>query len=115
MNALPIYSRIQSVIWNQVLQLRTPLDDLDAREPILSQRLRDNSTQLEYSISRKAISTVNNVSQIGVDRLEHSIENPAECGHCLAGERKHLLAEIRKRPGFERFLLPKRISELTPA
>jgi hypothetical protein len=55
------------------------------------------------------------MSQIGEDHLEHSIEDPVERGHRLADERKDLLAEIRKRPGFECFLFPKGIRELTPA
>ncbi|KIJ30067.1 hypothetical protein M422DRAFT_187633, partial [Sphaerobolus stellatus SS14] len=85
----------RSVIWGQLLQLHTPIDDLEEKEPNLSQRLKLNSLQLE-----EAASPQNEI---------------ASHGHHLAIERKEILKEIRMCQGFERFLLPKVIRELTPA
>ncbi|CCM03325.1 uncharacterized protein FIBRA_05453 [Fibroporia radiculosa] len=37
----------RSVVWNQLLQLRTPLDELQSRDPTLANRLRQVSYELE--------------------------------------------------------------------
>ncbi|KIJ34190.1 hypothetical protein M422DRAFT_182363, partial [Sphaerobolus stellatus SS14] len=92
----------RSVIWGQLLQLRTPIDDLKEKEPNLSQRLKLNSLQLEEAASPRNPSV-------------RSIEEIASNGHHLAVERKQILKEIRMCQGFERFLLPRAIRELTPA
>ncbi|KIJ31799.1 hypothetical protein M422DRAFT_185482 [Sphaerobolus stellatus SS14] len=83
----------RSVIWGQLLQLRTPINALEEKEPHLSQKLKINSLRLEDAASAKNII--------------------ASQGHQLAVERKQILKEIRMCPGFERFLLPKGIRELT--
>ncbi|KIJ26628.1 hypothetical protein M422DRAFT_191958, partial [Sphaerobolus stellatus SS14] len=85
----------RSVIWGQLLQLRTPMDDLKEKEPNLSQRLKLNSLQLEEAASPQ--------NEIALQ------------GHRLAVERKQILKEIQMCQGFERFLLPRVIRELTPA
>ncbi|KIJ35404.1 hypothetical protein M422DRAFT_180808 [Sphaerobolus stellatus SS14] len=91
----------RSVIWGQILQLRTPIDDLEEKEPTLSQRLKLNSLQLEGASPHNAI--LNTTPEI------------ASHGHHLAVERRQILKEIRMCQGFKRFLLPRVIRELTPA
>ncbi|KIJ48883.1 hypothetical protein M422DRAFT_161997 [Sphaerobolus stellatus SS14] len=93
----------RSVIWGQLLQLRTPLDDLDMQEPELSQQLKLNSFQLEMAAS----TDMQNIMPLKKDMAQHGYE--------LAVERSQLLNKIRMCPGFERFLLPRHITELTPA
>ncbi|KIJ47379.1 hypothetical protein M422DRAFT_163892, partial [Sphaerobolus stellatus SS14] len=87
----------RSVIWSQLLQLHTPLDDLAEQHPTFCQKLKLNTFQLQQVASHQ------NLKKISKD------------GHQLAVERKQLLKDIRMFPGFERFLLPKSIAELTPA
>ncbi|KIJ46769.1 hypothetical protein M422DRAFT_249496 [Sphaerobolus stellatus SS14] len=79
----------RSVIWGQILQLRTPIDDLKEKEPNLIQG------SIQPSVPSK--------------------EEIASHGQHLAVERKQILKEIRMCEGFERFLLPRAIRELTPA
>ncbi|KIJ28848.1 hypothetical protein M422DRAFT_269816 [Sphaerobolus stellatus SS14] len=105
----------RSVIWGQLLQLRTPIDDLKEKEPKLSQRLKLNSLQLEEAASpHNAILNTTPV-QASIQLSVLSKEEIASHGHHLAVERKQILKEIRMCQGFERFLLPKVIRELTPA
>ncbi|KIJ51548.1 hypothetical protein M422DRAFT_158315, partial [Sphaerobolus stellatus SS14] len=105
----------RSVIWGQLLQLRTPLDDLQEKEPSLSQRLKLNSFQLEEaaSLQNHILRTTEVQASIQPSVLSH--EEIASRGHHLAVERQQILREIRMCSGFERFLLPRVIRELTPA
>jgi tetratricopeptide (TPR) repeat protein len=98
----------RSVIWGQLLQLRTPVDDLREAHPELAKKLEQLSKQLEVA---------------GTDRLSdsHHIRNQlppeavAQHSHDLADERDKLITTIQKLDGFQRFLLPQTISQLLPA
>ncbi|KIJ26862.1 hypothetical protein M422DRAFT_272008 [Sphaerobolus stellatus SS14] len=105
----------RSVIWGQLLQLRTPIDDLKEKEPKLSQRLKLNSLQLEQAASPKnfILNTIPVKASIQPSVLSN--EEITSHGHQLAVERKQILKEIQMCQGFERFLLPRVIRELTPA
>ncbi|KIJ29921.1 hypothetical protein M422DRAFT_187745 [Sphaerobolus stellatus SS14] len=105
----------RSVIWGQLLQLRTPIDDLEEKEPNLSQRLKLNSLQLEMATSSQNDILHTTPVQTNIQPLVLSKEEIASHGHHLAIERKQILKEIRMCQGFERFLLPRGIRELTPA
>ncbi|KIJ30261.1 hypothetical protein M422DRAFT_80447, partial [Sphaerobolus stellatus SS14] len=105
----------RSVIWGQLLQLHTPLDDLQEKEPELSQKLKLNSLQLEEAASHQNFTHEINPAQAGVRGSVLSNEELAHQGHTLAIERQQLLKEIRMCPGFENFLLPRSITELAPA
>ncbi|KAI0035095.1 CHAT domain-containing protein [Vararia minispora EC-137] len=97
----------RSIVWNQVLGLHTPLDDLNSANPALADKLRSISRALE----RAGTST----------RLQiHDVENhavlPAEdvgrTHRALAREYEGLLSQVRQMEGFEDFLLPKRFDKL---
>ncbi|KIJ45381.1 hypothetical protein M422DRAFT_166732 [Sphaerobolus stellatus SS14] len=105
----------RSVIWGQILQLRTPIDDLQEKQPNLSQRLKLNSLQLEEAASPRDIFINTITVQGSIQPSVPSKEEIASHGHHLAVERKQILKEIRMCEGFERFLLPRTIRELTPA
>jgi hypothetical protein len=76
--------------------------------------LEDISLQLEGLKSQQpAASMVVETSTIPASRA--SQKALAQSSHDLAHERAQLLATIRKQPGFERFLLPKPLLQLTPA
>lgn len=92
----------RSVIWSQLLQLRSPVDDLKQVMPVLAQKLLLLSAQLEAVTSQEVISA------------QQSNSAPVHY-HQLALERDTLIKEIRQLPRFERFLLPKEFSQLLPA
>ncbi|KAJ7828707.1 CHAT domain-containing protein [Mycena leptocephala] len=97
----------RSVIWGQVLNLRTPVDELRNSHPDLATELVSLSTSLE---------TAGTQSHAAADATKpQSLQSIAKKSHALALERSHVLQQIRELPGFERFLLPKPISELSPA
>ncbi|KAF8884225.1 CHAT domain-containing protein [Gymnopilus junonius] len=78
------------IVWNQINQLRTPVDDLRAHSPSLANEFSAVSKQLELAGSRK---------------------DPRH-GGTLAKEREKLLASIRNIPGFEHFLQPRKCADL---
>ncbi|KAJ7290684.1 TPR-like protein [Mycena rebaudengoi] len=96
-----------SVIWGQLLNLRTPVDELRKSHPYLADQLVSLSTSLENAGTRG-----NAVS----DSIQpQSLRSMAQRSHALALERNHTLQQIRELPGFRRFLLPKPFSELSLA
>jgi tetratricopeptide (TPR) repeat protein len=99
----------RSIIWNQLLNLRTPLDMLSNSYPDLAQQLFSLSFQLEGSGTRV---TDLEPTQSGMHQSPQSSANQA---HQNALAREKLLQKIRGLKGFERFLLPKTISELSQA
>ncbi|KAJ7737636.1 CHAT domain-containing protein [Mycena maculata] len=96
----------RSIIWGQLLNLRTPVDDLRQAHPLLANQFISLSVRLEQTGTRN--------SEKGTT---HSSTQPlsAQPSHDLALERNTLLREIRGREGFDRFLLPKTICELSAA
>ncbi|KAJ7191216.1 TPR-like protein [Mycena pura] len=102
----------RSIIWGQLLNLRTPIDSLQEKHPALAAELALLSTQLEGASIR------NNISQFIESHLQASPGSPesiAQKAHENVQKRADLLSKIRKLRGFEQFLLPKTISQLSPA
>ncbi|KAJ7463982.1 TPR-like protein [Mycena latifolia] len=98
----------RSVIWGQVLNLRTPVDELQMLHPKLAAELVSVSNLLETSGTRSGIET----ASLGPSQ---SLQATAQQYHDLAARRDKLLQQIRGLAGFQRFLLPKLISELSHA
>ncbi|KAJ7251046.1 CHAT domain-containing protein [Mycena rebaudengoi] len=97
----------RSVIWGQLLNLRTPVDELRKSHPGLADRLVSLSTLLE---------TAGTPSNPVADTLKpESLDSIAKQSHALVLERNQVLQQIRELPGFERFLLSKPTSELSLA
>ncbi|KAF8177775.1 CHAT domain-containing protein, partial [Mycena galopus ATCC 62051] len=95
----------RSVIWGQLLNMRTPVDELRKSHPDLADQLVSLSKSLE---------TAGTQSNAVVDAINPQLlQSIAQRYHALALERNHVLQQIRELPGFERFLLSKLISELT--
>ncbi|KAJ7465373.1 TPR-like protein [Mycena galericulata] len=95
----------RSVIWGQLLNLRTPVDELRKSHPGLANQLVSLSTSLEIA-----------GTQSDADAIEpQSLQFVAQKSHALALQRDHVLQKIRELPEFERFLLPRPISELSLA
>ncbi|KAJ7477711.1 TPR-like protein [Mycena latifolia] len=93
----------RSVIWGQILSLRTPVDELRKSHPVLADNLLSLSTLLETAGTRSSAAEAPDLQSV------------AQQSHVLAAERVQVLEQIRDLPGFERFLLPKLISELSVA
>ncbi|KAG8795335.1 hypothetical protein FRC12_015769 [Ceratobasidium sp. 428] len=93
------------LVWGQILQLRTPLDSLQASYPELSDELHCLSSQLEEP-------------GVPPQYLQASImhQGPPRSGSCmqsqLADKRERLIGEIRLKPGFEDFLRPPNASTI---
>ncbi|KAJ7479020.1 TPR-like protein [Mycena latifolia] len=98
----------RSVIWGQILSLRSPVDDLQMLHPKIAAELVSISNLLETSGTRSGIETDS-------FRPSQSLHATAREYHDLAARRDELLQQIRGLAGFERFLLPKLLSELSPA
>jgi hypothetical protein len=98
----------RSVIWRQLLNLRSPVHALKHSYPTLAHRLVSLSAKLEGSGTRPSARLFQSGTQL-------SPQSVADRAHHNAHERAELLKEIRQLEGFERFLLPKTISELSPA
>ncbi|KAH9830580.1 CHAT domain-containing protein [Rhodofomes roseus] len=97
----------RSVTWNQLLQLRSPYDDLANAYPLLSDELKSVSQQLEM---------------LGHDREhEHAahhhdaLEEISQLHRKLAARRDAVVKEIRTLPSFENFLQLKPFRELLEA
>ncbi|KAJ7842002.1 CHAT domain-containing protein [Mycena olivaceomarginata] len=88
----------RSVIW---------VDELRKMDPDLANQFVSLSTSLEIAGTQ---------SNAVADAIKpQSLESIAQQSHDLAFKRIRVLQQIREMPGFERFLLPKPISELSLA
>ncbi|KAK7008278.1 CHAT domain-containing protein [Favolaschia claudopus] len=97
----------RSIIWGQLLNLRSPVDELRESHCNLADQLVALSRSLETASAR-------NISSTNTNQLQ-SLGNVANQYHSIALQRKELLYQIRKQTGYEKFLLPKTISELSLA
>ncbi|KAJ6599558.1 TPR-like protein [Mycena sp. CBHHK59/15] len=108
-NAVEWLEQGRSVIWGQLLNLRTPVDMLSNSHPELADRLLSLSVQLEGSGTRASHSVPI------TSGAQESLQSVADRAHQNAYHREELLKEIRGLEGFSRFLLPRTISELSQA
>ncbi|KIM28572.1 hypothetical protein M408DRAFT_307873 [Serendipita vermifera MAFF 305830] len=98
------YSR--SIVWQNLLSLRTPLDDLQKAHPELAMRLQSVSRELEGTLS-------NSHPPKGSESA--TLQDLANKATTLAAEREESIEEIRNKPGFESFLRAKTFDKLAPA
>ncbi|KDQ58318.1 hypothetical protein JAAARDRAFT_192907 [Jaapia argillacea MUCL 33604] len=96
----------RSVVWGQLLQLRTPINKLQQVHPQLAAQFTQVSGQLQQTSTPSHSSGTSS---------QHFLEEVAQ-EHCrLTVEWEVLLGEIRGIKGFDRFLLPKLFSQLKGA
>ncbi|QRV75764.1 CHAT domain protein [Ceratobasidium sp. AG-Ba] len=89
-----------SILWKQVLQLRTPLDSLREIEPNLAHQLQDTSRVLNHAHDAHRL-------------FEGVLDEYVFQERRRAAERwDRLIAEARNLPGFENFLKPRKAQEL---
>ncbi|VDB83404.1 unnamed protein product [Peniophora sp. CBMAI 1063] len=100
------------LVWSQVLSLRSPLDEVERLRPDLSHTLRDIQAQLQQSVqmsfSRKLSFSLGKPDPAVLDH-----NKAADVHRNLAIEYDHVLAEIRRQPGLEDFMRPKRFSAIS--
>ena len=90
----------RSIVWGQMLQLRSPLDELRQHHPNEAAKLEKISHCLD-SAGTIPLGASSNKSP-------HSLEAAVQAHRRLAGEYDCVLAHIRDLPGFGEFLRPKK-------
>ncbi|KAH7316404.1 CHAT domain-containing protein [Rhizoctonia solani] len=103
--ALEWLEQARSTVWNQTLQLRTPLDHLCSVHPSLGENLQNIVNELQ-NISLDS----QDEDCSPVDELE--LEKTAQEHRRLAEQYEMTLSKVRQLPGFEDFLRPRKFSDL---
>lgn len=93
----------RSIVWNQFLQLRTPVDELFVEHSELADQFQHISRLLESLTSYHTDDLVS-----GTQSLEEEVQRH----HDFVLRRENLLVEIQSLPGSERFLFRKTIEQL---
>ncbi|KAB5591218.1 Aromatic di-alanine and TPR containing protein [Ceratobasidium theobromae] len=94
----------RSIVWNQTLQLRTPLDDLSSANAELANKLRLVANELHTASTYfESLSLSDNTT---------TLEESSQRHRRLAEQYERLIKEVRQIPGFEAFLRPRKASEL---
>ena len=102
--------RARSIVWGDLFQLRSSYEDLSFSHPDRAYRLRELSAALERAgaAHEKSLSALSEPTPTATK----SSQQEADRHRALAIERDKLLQDIRKLPGFERFLLQQDFSQL---
>ncbi|KAH8793130.1 CHAT domain-containing protein [Flagelloscypha sp. PMI_526] len=98
----------RSIVWGQLRQLRSPMDDLHDAHPVLAQELQDIQRKIEMSFLPRDVDSTTELA-LG------SLEQQAQAHRCNIQKRQDLLTEIRSNQGFESFLRPEKFSVLSKA
>lgn len=96
----------RSIIWQNLLSLRTPLDRLRQNHPELANRLQEISLKLENPLPHEIVSDMKETPTAG---------NIAQSYSKLAIEWEKIVEKIRLIPEFQAFLRPRSLNELAPA
>ena len=108
-HALEWLEQGRCLVWNQLNQLRTPIDNLRMKNPSLANRFIEVARDLEsHGTSRSALFRPSNPTLVEAIRLQDDTLN-----HNLhATEYKQLLEEIRALPDFHDFLQPPKATDI---
>ncbi|KAG6376816.1 hypothetical protein JVT61DRAFT_1842 [Boletus reticuloceps] len=104
----------RSIVWGELLQLRGSYEQLSSAHPDHARRLRELSAALDDAgaTREKPLSTFSESTDDAIHRATQTLQQLADTHRTLAIERDKLLQEIRRLPGFNRFLLQKDFSQL---
>jgi len=97
------------LVWSQLNQLRTPVDDLRAHDPDLAQRFLNISSALESSGSRRGSGGLGTDAPMS-EKI--TLQEEAHMHIKLAAEWDQLIEQIRHMPAFRDFLRPPRSLDL---
>jgi tetratricopeptide (TPR) repeat protein len=95
----------RSIVWTQILRLRTPVDQLRDSNPVLAERLLQVSRQLDRGSQQTGLS----------ERNQPSKEEEGRQYRALVAEWESITEQVRSFPGFESFLQPLSSSRLKKA
>jgi len=95
-----------SIVWNQILQVRTPLEGLRLAYPQYCKRIEEISIQLEVAVTYEGKSLKEVPESVSYSTEKVSLYQ------ALASEREELITTIRTLPGFAQFLLSMPIEDL---
>ncbi|KAI0083818.1 hypothetical protein BDY19DRAFT_1029974 [Irpex rosettiformis] len=99
----------RAVVWSQILQLRTPLDDLRRLHPQLAEDLCATSQALQLNASPQS-------NPLPVSSgVRSTLDEQAQSSHGYAMRYAKLIEEIRRLEGFEDFMRPKTFPQLVGA
>ncbi|KAG8751948.1 hypothetical protein FRC12_012192 [Ceratobasidium sp. 428] len=96
----------RGIVWGQMLNLRTPLDDLAAVDQGLADQLRQVSLSLQQMNASSVTSGQTFTQTLAIGSEDQKYRR-------LADSWDQLLAKVRSLSGFQNFLRPKRFSELS--
>ncbi|CUA75255.1 DNA repair protein RAD50 [Rhizoctonia solani] len=99
----------RSVVWNQSLLLRSPLDELRDSFPALADKLEKTRDELHYTSSRSRPGSQEAVLNVPTP------EQVAQRHHQLAREYTNQIAHIRSLSGFSDFMKPRKAKDLIRA
>ena len=100
------------IVWGQLFQFRTPLDELRQVHPDLADRMEWLSSALAHSSAVHGLSD-RSLSRFSDEKCQgESLEQQARQHRELVTERENLLQQVQALPGFERSFLPKTFSQL---
>jgi tetratricopeptide (TPR) repeat protein len=107
-SALEWFEQGRCLVWNQLNQLRTPIDNLRTKYPSLANRFIEVATALESYGTRPALSLPLHTTLVEAIRLQDvTLDHTRH-----ATEYKQLLEEIRALPDFHDFLQPPKASDI---
>ncbi|KAG8702823.1 hypothetical protein FRC08_003222 [Ceratobasidium sp. 394] len=98
----------RSIVWNQLLELRTPLDELAVINPGLAQDLEQTSQRLDHALSLRS-------DNLDATSDRASFEEAAQQHRRLAEKWERLVQQAQTLPGLEEFLRPRKASEMMEA
>ena len=99
----------RSIVWNQINQLRTPVEELRAHDSGLAYRFSNLSMQLENAGSQTDPRTAG--GELSME-AKISLQNEAHNRIQLAQDWEALLTSIRNIPQFKNFLRPRKCEDL---
>ncbi|KAI0825522.1 CHAT domain-containing protein [Irpex lacteus] len=106
----------RTLVWSQILQLHTPLDNLHHFHSQLADRLQHVSQALQQAATSSSSTTAQlSSTTYSNPSSQLSYDMQAKSSHGYADEYEKLLKQIRKLEGFESFLQPKTLSQLAGA
>ncbi|VDC05860.1 unnamed protein product [Peniophora sp. CBMAI 1063] len=104
----------RSVIWSQLLSLRTPLDELRDAQPDLAGALETTRAHLQQSVHTTLALDADAIPSAG-GASGLTVNPTADRHRSLVAQYEKLLEKIRRCTGFENFLRPQKVSSLIPA
>lgn len=104
--AVEWFEQGRSIVWGQILQLRTPLDKLEDVNAALASQLKQVAQDLEDA----GTLVPGSKGAEGMDML--SLEEATQVHHILAAKWDSLVSQARSIPGFHDFLMPKKLAEI---